>query len=233
MARAHAGREAARSPVCAHWKDADPGVVDEWEWRCVPMWFHDGIVCTGETYASLVKTTLAKGAGRSRRAHQREPRRQHATGDRPPRARRARRGGFEGPRSLGGRPRPRSSSTLTSLRATERYRGPARSGPVRSQRPPSRSRRSWSRPSSRAAQSSRTIQTTAPSRPSTAEMMSASRTLPSIPPGRPGNRSALCETSPASRRRPGPIGRGSCRRPPRVVRPPREGRRAVRCALRW
>ena len=43
-------------------KEADPEVVEEWKWRGVPTWYHDGIVCTGETYNSVVKMTFAKGA---------------------------------------------------------------------------------------------------------------------------------------------------------------------------
>jgi hypothetical protein len=43
-------------------KEADPEVVEEWKWRGVPVWSHDGIICTGETYKSVVKTTFAKGA---------------------------------------------------------------------------------------------------------------------------------------------------------------------------
>jgi hypothetical protein len=43
-------------------KEADPEVVEEWKWRGVPTWYHDGIVCTGETYKEVVKTTFAKGA---------------------------------------------------------------------------------------------------------------------------------------------------------------------------
>jgi len=43
-------------------KRADPEVVEEWKWRGVPTWYHDGIVCTGETYKSVVKMTFAKGA---------------------------------------------------------------------------------------------------------------------------------------------------------------------------
>ena len=42
-------------------KDADPGVVEEWKWN-IPVWSHDGIICTGETYKSTVKLTFAKGA---------------------------------------------------------------------------------------------------------------------------------------------------------------------------
>jgi hypothetical protein len=43
-------------------KRADPEAVEEWKWRGVPVWYHDGIVCTGETYKSVVKMTFAKGA---------------------------------------------------------------------------------------------------------------------------------------------------------------------------
>ncbi|TFV46351.1 DUF1801 domain-containing protein [Bradyrhizobium niftali] len=43
-------------------KDADPDVVEEWKWRGVPVWEHDGIICTGETYKAVVKLTFAKGA---------------------------------------------------------------------------------------------------------------------------------------------------------------------------
>jgi hypothetical protein len=43
-------------------KEADPDVVEEWKWRGVPVWEHDGIICTGETYKTVVKMTFAKGA---------------------------------------------------------------------------------------------------------------------------------------------------------------------------
>lgn len=43
-------------------KQADPKVVEEWKWRGVPTWSDDGIICTGETYKSVVKLTFAKGA---------------------------------------------------------------------------------------------------------------------------------------------------------------------------
>ncbi len=43
-------------------KQADPDVVETWKWRGVPVWEHDGIICTGEAYKSVVKTTFAKGA---------------------------------------------------------------------------------------------------------------------------------------------------------------------------
>src|SRR5476649_886764 len=42
-------------------KQADPEVVEEWKWRGVPVWSHDGIICTGETYKSVVKLTFPKG----------------------------------------------------------------------------------------------------------------------------------------------------------------------------
>ncbi len=44
-------------------KAADPEVVEEWKWRGVPVWYHDGMVCTGETYKDVVKMTFAHGAG--------------------------------------------------------------------------------------------------------------------------------------------------------------------------
>jgi hypothetical protein len=43
-------------------KATDPDVVEEWKWRGTPVWSHDGLICTGETYKSVVKTTFAKGA---------------------------------------------------------------------------------------------------------------------------------------------------------------------------
>ena len=43
-------------------RQADPEVVEEWKWRGVPVWSHDGIICTGETYKAVVKLTFAKGA---------------------------------------------------------------------------------------------------------------------------------------------------------------------------
>ena len=43
-------------------KEADPEVVEEWKWRGVPVWSHSGLICTGETYKSVVKMTFAKGA---------------------------------------------------------------------------------------------------------------------------------------------------------------------------
>jgi hypothetical protein len=43
-------------------KEAEPDVVEEWKWRGVPTWYHEGMICTGETYKSHVKMTFAKGA---------------------------------------------------------------------------------------------------------------------------------------------------------------------------
>src|SRR5678815_2959399 len=50
------------SRVRALIKQADPEVVEEWKWRGVPVWSHDGLICTGETYKNVVKLTFAKGA---------------------------------------------------------------------------------------------------------------------------------------------------------------------------
>lgn len=50
-------------------KRADPDVVEEWKWRGVPVWYHDGIICTGETYKAVVKMTFAKGAALKDPAH--------------------------------------------------------------------------------------------------------------------------------------------------------------------
>jgi hypothetical protein len=49
-------------------KEADPEVVEEWKWR-VPVWSHDGLICTGETYKTVVKMTFAKGAALKDPAH--------------------------------------------------------------------------------------------------------------------------------------------------------------------
>ena len=55
-------REKMLSQLRALIKQADPEVVEEWKWRGVPVWSHDGLICTGETYQSVVKMTFAKGA---------------------------------------------------------------------------------------------------------------------------------------------------------------------------
>jgi hypothetical protein len=55
-------RGALLSRLRALIKEADPGVVEEWKWRGVPVWYHDGMICTGETYTTIVKMTFAKGA---------------------------------------------------------------------------------------------------------------------------------------------------------------------------
>ena len=43
-------------------KQADPEVIEEWKWRGVPVWSHDGLICTGETYKTVVKMTFSRGA---------------------------------------------------------------------------------------------------------------------------------------------------------------------------
>jgi hypothetical protein len=50
-------------------KQADPEAIEEWKWRGVPVWEHDGILCTGETYKAVVKLTFAKGASLPDPAH--------------------------------------------------------------------------------------------------------------------------------------------------------------------
>ena len=50
------------SQIRALIKQADPEAIEEWKWRGVPVWSHDGIICTGETYKTVVKMTFAKGA---------------------------------------------------------------------------------------------------------------------------------------------------------------------------
>jgi hypothetical protein len=50
-------------------KDADPDVVEEWKWMGTPVWSHDGIICTGESYKNVVKLTFAKGASLKDPAH--------------------------------------------------------------------------------------------------------------------------------------------------------------------
>jgi hypothetical protein len=55
-------RGAALARVRALIKQAVPDIVEEWKWRGVPVWYSDGMLCTGETYKSVVKLTFAKGA---------------------------------------------------------------------------------------------------------------------------------------------------------------------------
>jgi hypothetical protein len=55
-------RGEALSKLRALIKEADPAVVEEWKWRGVPVWSHDGLICTGETYKNVVKLTFLKGA---------------------------------------------------------------------------------------------------------------------------------------------------------------------------
>ncbi|HET6345567.1 MAG TPA: DUF1801 domain-containing protein [Myxococcota bacterium] len=43
-------------------KRAEPAIVEEWKWRGVPVWYHNGMLCTGETYKAVVKVTFARGA---------------------------------------------------------------------------------------------------------------------------------------------------------------------------
>ena len=50
-------------------READPDVVEEWKWMGTPVWSHDGIICTGESYKTVVKLTFAKGAGLNDPAH--------------------------------------------------------------------------------------------------------------------------------------------------------------------
>ena len=50
-------------------RQADPDVVEEWKWRGVPVWYHSGMICTGETYKAVVKLTFAKGAALDDPAH--------------------------------------------------------------------------------------------------------------------------------------------------------------------
>jgi len=55
-------RGATLARIRALIKEADPDVTEEWKWRGVPVWYHDGMICTGETYKNVVKVTFAKGA---------------------------------------------------------------------------------------------------------------------------------------------------------------------------
>ena len=71
-------------------KEADPDVVEEWKWMSTPIWSHDGIICTGESYKKVVKLTFAKGASPegSGPSLQLESRRKRPPRDRHPRRRR-------------------------------------------------------------------------------------------------------------------------------------------------
>jgi len=82
--------------------EADPDVVEEWKWG-VPVWPHNGIVRTGESYKKVVKLTFARGASLTRATLQLESRGQREARDRHPRRRRDRRVGLQGSRSTGGR----------------------------------------------------------------------------------------------------------------------------------
>src|SRR5262245_19278340 len=55
-------RGATLAKIRALIKQAVPGVTEEWKWRGVPVWYQDGMICTGETYTNAVKVTFAKGA---------------------------------------------------------------------------------------------------------------------------------------------------------------------------
>jgi hypothetical protein len=50
-------------------RQAEPAIVEEWKWRGVPVWYHNGMICTGETYKNVVKMTFAKGASLPDPAH--------------------------------------------------------------------------------------------------------------------------------------------------------------------
>jgi hypothetical protein len=50
-------------------READPDIIEEWKWRGVPVWYHNGMICTGETYKNVVKMTFAKGASLSDPSH--------------------------------------------------------------------------------------------------------------------------------------------------------------------
>ncbi len=93
------GKMLSRLPALV--KQADLGVVEEWKWRGVPVWSHDGLICTGETYANVVKMTFFQGR-RARgplRPLQLQPRWQHSACHRLPRGREDRREGAKGPDS--------------------------------------------------------------------------------------------------------------------------------------
>ena len=99
-------------------KQADPDVVEEWKWRGVPVWEHDGIICTGETYKAVVKMTFAKGAALDGPVGplQLQPRRQRPARHRYPRGRQDRREGVEG-----AHPRRRGAERFGAPREKEEY----------------------------------------------------------------------------------------------------------------
>ena len=81
-------------------KEADPEVVEEWKWRGVPVWSHDGLICTGETYKNVVKMTFAKGAAlKDPSGLFNSSLDEHKACHRLPRGREDRRGGVENSRS--------------------------------------------------------------------------------------------------------------------------------------
>ena len=78
-------------------KEVDPEVVEEWKWRGMPVWYHDGMICTGETYKNLVKMTFAQGAySRIRRGSSTPASRKRPSGHRFPRGREDKRESLEG-----------------------------------------------------------------------------------------------------------------------------------------
>jgi hypothetical protein len=90
-------------------KGADPDVVEEWKWMGTPIWSHDGIICTGESYNKVVKLTFAKGASLKDPGPtlQLEPRGECPPRDRHPRGREDQRGRLQGARSPGDRAQQR------------------------------------------------------------------------------------------------------------------------------
>ncbi len=62
-------RGAVLSRVRTLIREEDPDIVEEWKWRGVPVWYHDGMICTGETYKNVVKMTFAKGASLNDPSH--------------------------------------------------------------------------------------------------------------------------------------------------------------------
>ena len=95
-------------------RQADPEVVEEWNWRGVPVWEHDGIICTGETYKNVVKMTFAQGAALKDPSGLFNSSLEggHTTRHRLSRGRVDKRGGVEVPRSRRRDPEPVQSQTL-------------------------------------------------------------------------------------------------------------------------